>query len=250
MTDRIKPGRYRHYKGQEYEVYGVARHSETEEELVVYRCLYGDHSLWVRPLDMFSSMVGEGENRRPRFELTCPSGAEKAYKPAFVATPMTDSQDEKWMREALALARKAGDENEVPVGAVIVRDDQVLGRGWNCPIGACDPTAHAEIVALRQAAEKERNYRLPGAVLYVTIEPCAMCLGAIIHARVDKVVFAAREPKAGVLVSHPHLVGAAFFNHALRWEGGVCEVEATALIQAFFQARREAKKRLRGGETQ
>lgn len=158
---------------------------------------------------------------------------------------MTDSDDIKWMQEALTLARRAKQENEVPVGAVLVRDNHILGRGWNHPIGACDPTAHAEVVALRQAAERERNYRMPGAVLYVTIEPCAMCLGAIVQARIGRVVFAAREPKAGVLASHPQLLHADIFNHRVSWKEGVCEVEAAELMQVFFQTRREAKKQLK-----
>lgn len=158
---------------------------------------------------------------------------------------MTESDDIRWMQEALTLARQAKQENEVPVGAVLVRDNQILGRGWNHPIGACDPTAHAEVVALRQAAEQERNYRIPGAVLYVTIEPCAMCLGAIVQARVSRVVFAAREPKAGVLASHPQLLQADIFNHQVGWNEGVCEAEAAELMQSFFQARREAKKQLK-----
>ncbi len=158
---------------------------------------------------------------------------------------MTADDDVKWMREALTLARQAQLENEVPVGAVVVCDDRIIGRGWNHPIGACDPTAHAEVVALRQAAGKERNYRLPGATLYATIEPCAMCLGAIVQARISRVVFAAREPKAGMLASHPQLLEAGVFNHQVVWEGGVCETEAAELMQAFFQARREAKKQLK-----
>lgn len=158
---------------------------------------------------------------------------------------VTDSNDIKWMQEALALARQAEQENEVPVGAVVVRDNVILGRGWNHPIGACDPTAHAEVVALRQAASREHNYRLSGAVLYVTIEPCAMCLGAIVQARVSKVVFAAREPKAGVLISHPQLLQADIFNHQVCWQEGVCKAEAIELMQTFFQTRRDAKKQLK-----
>ena len=158
---------------------------------------------------------------------------------------MTDSDDIRWMQEALTLARRAKQENEVPVGAVVVRDNRILGGGWNHPIGACDPTAHAEVLALRQAAGREGNYRLPGAELYVTIEPCAMCLGAIVQARIDRVIFAAREPKAGVLASHPQLLQANIFNHRVCWKEGVCEAESAELMQAFFHARREAKKQLR-----
>ena len=109
---------------------------------------------------------------------------------------------EHWMREALSLAEQAGDADEVPVGAVIVQDGDVIGRGINQPIRTCDPTAHAEIVAIRSASQFCSNYRLPGTTLYVTIEPCTMCLGAMVHARVDRLIFGATEPRAGAVVSH------------------------------------------------
>ena len=110
-------------------------------------------------------------------------------------------EHEQWMRRALALADRAENEGEVPIGAVVVRDGQLLGEGWNSVISYQDPSAHAEIVALRDAAKLEGNYRLPGATLYVTLEPCTMCAGAMIHARIERLVFAAREPKAGVVCS-------------------------------------------------
>lgn len=153
--------------------------------------------------------------------------------------------DEVWMAHALVLAQKAADAQEVPVGAVIVRDGKVLGEGYNQPISGCDPTAHAEIMALRAAAVSESNYRLPGATLYVTIEPCTMCFGAIIHSRVSRVVFGASEPKAGMVVSHSALNDASFFNHSIEWVGGVLAQESSAMMQAFFKHRREAKKKIK-----
>ena len=124
--------------------------------------------------------------------------------------------DEYWMQRAIALAEQADTFNEVPVGAVIVRDGALLGEGFNQPISSCDPSAHAEILALRQAALAADNYRLPGATLYVTIEPCAMCAGAIIHSRIERVVFAATEPKAGAVCSHLQLFDQAQMNHRVR----------------------------------
>lgn len=149
------------------------------------------------------------------------------------------------MLRALALAQKAADIGEVPVGAVLVHEGEVLAEGWNQPIQSCDATAHAEIIALRNAGRRQGNYRLPGAVLYVTIEPCTMCVGALIHARVAKVVFGAPEPKGGALVSQLQLMEQAHWNHQLQFEGGVEAERAAALMQAFFKARRERVKQLR-----
>lgn len=153
---------------------------------------------------------------------------------------MNDKQDddEQYMRRALALARQAAAEGEVPVGAVLVRDGEIIGEGWNRPIGACDPTAHAEMVALRDAAARIGNYRLPGSTLYVTIEPCAMCAGAMVHARVARVVYGAMEPKAGVAASNLQLFDAPHFNHRVCCAGGVLQPECSALISEFFRARR------------
>jgi tRNA(adenine34) deaminase len=143
-----------------------------------------------------------------------------------------------FMRAALDLAAEAGRRGEVPVGAVVVLDGVIAGRGFNQPIGAHDPTAHAEIVALRDAAGRIGNYRLTDSTLYVTIEPCQMCVGAMVHARVARVVFGAREPKAGAIESamraheHPSL------NHRLTAVGGVLEDECRAVIQRFFEERR------------
>jgi tRNA(adenine34) deaminase len=127
----------------------------------------------------------------------------------------------------------------VPVGAVLVRGDEVLAEGFNCPIGSHDPTAHAEIVVLREAAKKIGNYRLPGTTLYVTIEPCAMCVGAMIHARVERVVFGAPEPRAGAVVSSQRLLDATHFNHRVVYEGGVLADDCSAIMQQFFRAKRQ-----------
>lgn len=142
------------------------------------------------------------------------------------------------MRQALELARIAAERGEVPVGAVLVREGQVIGEGSNRPIGNCDPSAHAEVVALRRAAEKEQNYRLPGTTLYVTIEPCTMCFGTMMHARVARLVYGAREPRAGVIESQLQLSEADFFNHRIAVEGGVMAEEASGLVQEFFRGRR------------
>jgi len=145
------------------------------------------------------------------------------------------------MRRALALADRAANEGEVPVGAVVVRDGQLLGEGWNQVIGNADPTAHAEVVALRDAARAEGNYRLPGAVLYVTLEPCTMCAGALVHARISDIVFAAREPKAGVVCSSCNLLEEPWYNHKVNWTADVLADESRARLQAFFQERRNSK---------
>jgi tRNA(adenine34) deaminase len=142
------------------------------------------------------------------------------------------------MRRALALADRAENEGEVPIGAVVVRDDQLLGEGWNQIISAQDPSAHAEIVALRDAARVADNYRLPGAILYVTLEPCTMCAGAMIHARIEQLIFAAKEPKAGVVCSTCSLLDEPRYNHAVSWRGGVLAEESSQRLQDFFQARR------------
>ncbi len=154
-------------------------------------------------------------------------------------------QDERWMQKALELAKQAGGASEVPVGALLVRDEQIIGQGSNQPISCCDPSAHAEIVALRDACGRERNYRLPGATLYVTIEPCTMCVGALVHARIDRLVFGAREPKAGAVVSQHRLLEHAAMNTRISVTEGVLEDECRAVISAFFAARRERKKALR-----
>ncbi len=145
---------------------------------------------------------------------------------------------DQWMRRALALAEHAAQHEEVPVGAVLVRDDTLLGEGWNQVITAADPTAHAEIVALRDAAARVGNYRLPGSTLYVTLEPCTMCAGAMVHARVELLVFAAREPRAGAICSNCKTLDAPFYNHHVSWKEGPMAEQSAALLQAFFKARR------------
>jgi tRNA(adenine34) deaminase len=146
--------------------------------------------------------------------------------------------DELWMNEALALAREAGAAGEVPVGAVVVLDGQIIGRGFNQPISRQDPTAHAEVMALRDAAKRLGNYRLPGAALYVTLEPCAMCAGAMMHARIARVVFGARDPKTGVAGSVLDLFAEARLNHHAEIAGGVRAEECGQLLSSFFAARR------------
>ncbi|MGB8958895.1 MAG: tRNA adenosine(34) deaminase TadA [Candidatus Aminicenantales bacterium] len=145
--------------------------------------------------------------------------------------------DEKLMRAALAEAVRAAARGEVPVGAVIAREGRIIARGSNRPIGSADPTAHAEIVAIRKAAKKSGNYRLPDCDLYVTIEPCAMCLGAVVQARIRRLVFGAADPKAGAVSSVMEFPFARL-NHRPEILGGVLEGESAALLRAFFRARR------------
>ena len=142
------------------------------------------------------------------------------------------------MQRALALAQQAAANGEVPVGAVLVREGEVIGEGFNCPITTNDPTAHAEVMALRDAAKRISNYRLPNTTLYVTVEPCAMCAGALVHARVARVVYGTPEPKAGVADSHLSLFAAPHFNHRVCCEGGVLQEDCANLMQDFFRSRR------------
>ncbi|MCC6195792.1 MAG: tRNA adenosine(34) deaminase TadA [Burkholderiales bacterium] len=146
--------------------------------------------------------------------------------------------DERWMDEALALARTAAARGEVPVGALVVRAGVAVGRGGNTPIADSDPTAHAEIAALRDAARALGNYRLVDCVLYTTLEPCAMCAGAIFHARIARVVFGAHDPKSGVCGSVIDLFGEPRLNHHARVRGGVRAAECARLLSEFFAARR------------
>lgn len=151
---------------------------------------------------------------------------------------MTVATDETFMRAALELAQQAGDIGEVPVGAVVVKQGQIIGRGFNAPITDCDPTAHAEIRALRDAGQSQSNYRLPDTTLYVTIEPCTMCVGAIVHARVARVVYGASEPKAGVAGSNGNAFASPYLNHRVTVEGGVLQQECGQLMSDFFSQRR------------
>lgn len=146
--------------------------------------------------------------------------------------------DEKFMRVALDLAREAGSLGEVPVGAVVVKDGEIVGRGFNHPIGRHDPTAHAEVMALRDAASNLGNYRLPHCDLYVTLEPCVMCSGAIMHARIARVIFGARDPKTGVAGSVLNLYEEARLNHHAHVSGGLLADECGQLLSSFFAARR------------
>jgi len=146
----------------------------------------------------------------------------------------------RYMGEALVLARAAQARGEVPVGAIVVRDGAIIGRGGNAPIAANDPTAHAEIAALRAAAQALGNYRLPGCSLYVTLEPCTMCVGAILHARIARLVYGARDPKAGACGSVVDLLGEPRLNHHATVEGGVLADECGKLLSDFFAGIRSA----------
>lgn len=159
-------------------------------------------------------------------------------------------RDEHYMQQALSLARQASAAGEVPVGAVVVYNDSIIAEGWNRPISSCDPTAHAEIVALRQAATFLGNYRLVNCELYVTLEPCIMCAGAIIHSRIQRLVFGALEPKAGVIQSNVALLNAEFTNHRLDVKGSVLAEPCGLLISEFFQQRRAQKKSQRDATRQ
>ncbi|HZS54045.1 MAG TPA: tRNA adenosine(34) deaminase TadA [Bryobacteraceae bacterium] len=150
--------------------------------------------------------------------------------------------DQRFMRQALALAAQAEAEGEVPVGAIIVMQGEIVGQGHNRPITACDPTAHAEIEALRQAAARLRNYRLPGSTLYVTLEPCPMCTGAIVSARIERLVFAARDLRFGAVRSKFGLADSDLLNHRVRVEEGLFAVEAGELLTNFFANRRPDRR--------
>jgi len=151
---------------------------------------------------------------------------------------LTAPGDAPFMREALVLAAQAAAAGEVPVGAVVVKEGTVIGRGSNRPITSNDPTAHAEIVALREAAAKLGNYRLPGCDLYVTLEPCAMCVGAMVHARIARIVYGARDPKTGACGSIVDLPAIAHWNHHGVFTGGVLEAECGQVLKDFFAERR------------
>lgn len=153
---------------------------------------------------------------------------------------MTD-RDEYWMQYALDLAVQAEQAGEVPVGAVLVLNDEVVGEGYNRPIGNNDPTAHAEMIALRHAADRVKNYRLPETSLYVTLEPCLMCAGALIHARIKRLVYGAYDKKAGAVVSQAQLLDHSFINHKIEHQGGILADRCSHLLSAFFRARRENK---------
>lgn len=157
----------------------------------------------------------------------------------------TIENDGQGMTLALALAQQAFAAGEVPVGAVVVLDGKVIGAGFNQPITSLDPSAHAEMVAIRQAAQTIGNYRLPGATLYVTVEPCTMCTGLLIHSRIARLVYGATEPKAGAVESALQLPQQPFYNHVMQIQGGVMAAECAQIMSDFFAMRREAKKKLK-----
>jgi tRNA(Arg) A34 adenosine deaminase TadA len=153
--------------------------------------------------------------------------------------------DEYFMQQALRLAERAAEQQEVPVGAVVVLDGEIVGEGCNAPIGSCDPTAHAEVLAIREACQRVGNYRLPEATLYVTIEPCTMCCGAIVHSRIRRLVFGAREPKAGAVLSQNRLLEHAAMNTRVEVTSDVLAESCSGLISSFFDLRRKKKKALK-----
>ena len=142
------------------------------------------------------------------------------------------------MREALVQAKKALKKGEVPIGAVVVLGEEIIGRGYNQPITAKDPTAHAEIIALKEASNRLDNYRLNEAIIYTTLEPCLMCSGALVHARIKKIIFAAQDTKSGVVVNNGGLIQSEFLNHKVSFEGGILEKEASKLLKDFFLEKR------------
>jgi tRNA(adenine34) deaminase len=151
---------------------------------------------------------------------------------------MQNEQDLFYMQRALELAQYAAQQNEVPIGAVIVQDNKIIAEGWNCPIATCDPSAHAEIQALRNAGQKLQNYRLPEATLYVTLEPCVMCVGAMIHARIKRLVYGAKDPKAGAIESVFQIMATQQLNHHFAITSGILADPCGKILSEFFQSRR------------
>lgn len=158
---------------------------------------------------------------------------------------MNPQTDEYWMRYALELAKRAWEQGEVPVGAVLVQGDKVIGEGWNRPIGQHDPTAHAEIMALRQGGKVLENYRLLDTTLYVTLEPCVMCAGAMVHSRITRLVYGAKDEKTGAAGSLLDVIGHPGMNHQIQIDCGVLAEECAGMLSDFFRMRREQKKALR-----
>ncbi len=157
---------------------------------------------------------------------------------------MLIQQDLIWMKQAQELAKEGAAAGEVPVGAVLVHNQEIIGQGYNQPIARHDPCAHAEIMALREGAQKIQNYRLLQTTLYVTLEPCIMCVGAMVHARIGRLVYAAADPKAGAVESKLQLLDAPFLNHRITYEGGVLGDECSHLLSKFFQEKRKQAKQL------
>ena len=148
------------------------------------------------------------------------------------------TSDDEFMRRAIVLAEQAAAVGEVPVGALVVKDGEIIAEGYNQPITSCDPTGHAEIIAMRNACAVLGNYRLSGCDLYVTIEPCTMCVGAMIHARIGRIVFGAPEPRAGALQSQLRLMDENHYNHSIEWQGGVLAEDCGEIISSFFRRKR------------
>ena len=151
------------------------------------------------------------------------------------------TKDEQWMKIAIEEAKLAMNENEIPIGSILVQNEKIIAKAHNQPIGNNDPTAHAEIQLLRKAGKQKENYRLIGSTLYVTLEPCAMCFGAMIHARIERIVFGALDPKSGVCGSCMNLNNENFFNHKISITGGVLEKESSDLLRLFFKSLRDKK---------
>jgi tRNA(adenine34) deaminase len=170
------------------------------------------------------------------------SGNNLSVSSTYLSVDTIDELDNFWMQHALSLARKAQHQDEVPVGAVIIRNNEILGEGYNQPIVKSDPTAHAEIQAIRMAAFHDKNYRLTNTTLYVTLEPCAMCAGAIIQARIERVVFGAPDPKSGAAGSVFNVLNTPALNHQSEVKAGVAQEECAHLLTSFFKAKRESQK--------
>jgi tRNA(adenine34) deaminase len=172
-------------------------------------------------------------------------GGRKILRQSAAERPVFTESDRFYMQRAIELARQAESVNEVPVGAVLVRNGEIIGEGYNRPIGRCDPSAHAEILALRNAGQKLGNYRLIDTTLYVTLEPCAMCAMAMVHARVARVVYGAHDFKTGACGSVFSLINSPHHNHRIHVEGGLMAENCAQLLSSFFKRRRAEKKRLR-----
>lgn len=170
--------------------------------------------------------------------MGCRSGRTRARVPTNNGYELNAVSDEFWMRQALELARYAEAAGETPVGAVVVINNECIAEGWNQPISNQDPSAHAEIVAIRGAADRLRNYRLPGTTLYVTLEPCAMCAGAVIQARIARLVYAAADPRSGAAGSVFNILQCEQLNHRVELTAGVLKREAAEILQRFFRSRR------------
>jgi tRNA(adenine34) deaminase len=192
------------------------------------------------------TIVGDFANSEPGVAAAAPIASSNPPEPlATAANPTVSDRDRRFMALAQAAAEEARAAGEVPVGAVLVRGDEVIAKGFNHPIGAHDPSAHAEMVALRAAAQIAQNYRLPGCELYVTLEPCLMCAGAIMHARIARVVFGARDPKTGACGSVVDAFANPQLNHHTAVIGGVLESECGAALKSFFAERRRASREAR-----